>query len=242
MAILEVKNLKKEFEDLKVIDNISFSVEKGEFLILFGPNGCGKTTLLKLIAGLIEPTSGDVLLHGENLKKKLNHNHKIGFVFQEDRLFPWKTVYENLNIVLEHFFSNEKERQAIIKKYLNLVGLWNFRDYYPNKLSGGMKQKVALARALAIGPEFILLDEPFGALDVYSREKLQEETLRIWRETNKTMVFVTHNIDEALKMGQKIILLSGRPSKIIKKFTDLSKKEGIKKELKNTIYKYEQVK
>jgi len=207
MAILEVKNLKKEFEDLKVIDNISFSVEKGEFLILFGPNGCGKTTLLKLIAGLIEPT-----------------------------------VYENLNIVLEHFFSNEKERQAIIKKYLNLVGLWNFRDYYPNKLSGGMKQKVALARALAIGPEFILLDEPFGALDVYSREKLQEETLRIWRETNKTMVFVTHNIDEALKMGQKIILLSGRPSKIIKKFTDLNKKEGIKKELKNTIYKYEQVK
>ena len=151
-------------------------------------------------------------------------------------------MHENLNIVLEHFFSNEKERQAIIKKYLNLVGLWNFRDYYPNKLSGGMKQKVALARALAIGPEFILLDEPFGALDVYSREKLQEETLRIWRETNKTMIFVTHNIDEALKIGQKIILLSGRPSKIIKKFTDLNKKEGIKKELKNTIYKYEQVK
>ena len=239
MAILEVKNLKKEFEDLKVIDNISFSVEKGEFLILFGPNGCGKTTLLKLIAGLIEPTSGDILLHGESLKKKLNHLHKIGFVFQEDRLFPWKTVYENLNIIIEHFFSDEREREVIIKKYLNLVGLWNFRDYYPNKLSGGMKQKVALARAFAIEPEIILLDEPFGALDIYSREKLQDETIKIWRETNKTMIFVTHNIDDALKMGQKILLLSKRPSKILKIFHDVSKKENIKKELKNIIKDYE---
>ena len=239
MAILEVKNLKKEFENLKIIDNINFSIESGEFLILFGPNGCGKTTLLKLIAGLIEPTSGDILLYGESLKKKLNHLHKIGFVFQEDRLFPWKTVYENLNIIIEHFFSDEREREVIIKKYLNLVGLWNFRDYYPNKLSGGMKQKVALARAFAIEPEIILLDEPFGALDIYSREKLQDETIKIWRETNKTMIFVTHNIDDALKMGQKILLLSKRPSKILKIFHDVSKKENIKKELKNIMKDYE---
>lgn len=224
MAILEITKLDKQFEDLKVLDNMTFSVMEGELIVLFGPNGCGKTTVLKLIAGLIKPTSGEIVLQ--------KNDNRVGFVFQEDRLLPWKTVYENLEIVSKNFFTDEIVRKEKIKKYLDLMGLWNFKNYYPNKLSGGMKQKVSLARALIIEPELILMDEPFGAFDIYERERLQKETLKIWRETHKTIIFVTHNIDEALIMGQKIILLSERPSKVSKIFTDMSQKDLITKELK----------
>lgn len=233
MAILKIEKLNKKFENLKVIEDVSFSIEDGEFIVLFGPNGCGKTTLLKLIAGLLKPTSGKI---------NLGTDKKISFVFQEDRLFPWKTVYENLDVVAKNFLPDEKIRKATIKKYLDLVGLWEFKDYFPNKLSGGMKQKVALARALVIEPKIILMDEPFGALDIYSREKLQKETLKIWKETKKSIIFVTHNIDEALLMSQRIILLSKKPTKIQKIFTDLTKKDLIKGELKKVIYESEKTK
>ncbi len=229
MAILKIENLSKTFENLEVIKDVSFSIgDDGEFIVLVGPNGCGKTTLLRLMARLIEPTSGKIISENDT---------RIGFVFQEDRLFPWKTVYENLDIVAKNFFSEENKRTTIIKKYLSLVDMWNFRDYYPNKLSGGMRQKIAIARALVIEPRLILMDEPFSALDASSREKLQKETLKIWRETKKSIVFVTHNLDEAILMAQKIILLSGKPTRIQNIFADLTAKELIKDKLKNAIYK-----
>ncbi len=230
MAILEIKNLKKQFGNLEIIDNLNLSVRKGEFLVLFGPNGCGKTTFLRLIANLIKPSSGKIRLGNKN------KSCRIGFVFQEDRLLPWKTVFENIDIVAKNFFRDEKQRKKIIKKYLDVVGLNSFANYYPNKLSGGMKQKVALVRALVIEPEIILMDEPFRALDIHSKIKFQKEILKIWRKTGKTIIFVTHDIQEALRMAQKLVLLSERPSKVLNIFTNMDEQDKIRKKLEVIAY------
>ena len=204
MAVkLAVDGVGKDYV-IPVIGSVSFAVETGDFVCLLGPNGCGKTTLLRIIGGLEPSTRGHVTLDGE----------RVGVVFQEDRLLPWKTLRDNVALVLAPLGVTPGECAARVTHYLNLVGLNGFEDYYPGRVSGGMRQRAAIARALAIEPDVLLMDEPFGALDAQNRRLMQREIRRIWRETGRTIVFVTHAIEEAVEIGTTLIMLSARPSRI----------------------------
>ena len=214
MAVtLEVVGVGKDFL-IPVIDSVSFSVEAGEFVCLLGPNGCGKTTLLRIVGGLELPTRGRVLLGGEPVAGTGRHTKKVGVVFQEDRLLPWMTLRENVELVLEPLGIDAKTRRSTAERYLRLAGLAGFEGYYPARVSGGMRQRAAIARALAIEPDLLLMDEPFGALDAQNRRIMQAEVRRMWRETGRTILFVTHAIDEAVAIGTTLIMLSARPSRI----------------------------
>jgi len=214
MAVtLEVAEVGKDFL-IPVIDSVSFGVEAGEFVCLLGPNGCGKTTLLRIVGGLEPPTRGRVLLGGEPVSGSGRHGKKVGVVFQEDRLLPWKTLRENVELVLEPLGVDGAARRATADRHLRLAGLAGFEDYHPARVSGGMRQRAAIARALAIEPDLLLMDEPFGALDAQNRRIMQAEVRRIWRETGRTILFVTHAIDEAVAIGTTLIMLSARPSRI----------------------------
>jgi NitT/TauT family transport system ATP-binding protein len=204
MAVtLEVVDVGKDFL-IPVIDRVSFTVEAGEFVCLLGPNGCGKTTLLRIIGGLEPPTRGRVVLGG----------HRVGVVFQEDRLLPWLTVRKNVELVLKPVGLGPTERRETAARYLGMAGLAGFEDYHPGRVSGGMRQRAAIARALAVEPDVLLMDEPFGALDAQNRRIMQKEVRRIWRETGRTIVFVTHSIEEAVEIGTTLIMLSARPARI----------------------------
>jgi len=214
MAVtLEVVEVGKDFL-IPVIDSVSFVVEAGAFVCLLGPNGCGKTTLLRIVGGLEPPTRGRVLLGGEPVSGSGRHGKKVGVVFQEDRLLPWKTLRENVELVLEPLGVDGTVRRATADRHLRLAGLAGFEDYHPARVSGGMRQRAAIARALAIEPDLLLMDEPFGALDAQNRRIMQAEVRRIWRETGRTILFVTHAIDEAVAIGTTLIMLSARPSRI----------------------------
>ena len=198
----------KEFTAIK---NVHFSVKGGEFLSLVGPSGCGKSTLLDLLGGLTKPTSGEILIDGKPIE---GPGLDRGIVFQQYALFPWKTAKGNIDFSLEAKGVPKKERTEIARHFLSLVGLSGFEDCYPHELSGGMKQRVAIARSLAYDPDVLLMDEPFAALDAQTRETLQTELLRIWEETKKTIVFITHGIDEAVYLGQRIAVMTSRPGTI----------------------------
>jgi len=214
MAVrLEVAEVGKDFL-IPVIDRVSFTVEAGEFVCLLGPNGCGKTTLLRIIGGLEPPTRGRVLLGGEPVAGSDRHPHRVGVVFQEDRLLPWLTVRRNVELVLKPVGLGPTERHEAAARYLGMAGLAGFEDYYPGGVRGGMRQRAAIARALAVEPEILLMDEPFGALDAQNRRIMQKEVRRIWRETGRTIVFVTHSIEEAVEIGTTLIMLSARPARI----------------------------
>jgi NitT/TauT family transport system ATP-binding protein len=214
MAVtLDVDAVGKDFL-IPVIDSVSFAVEAGEFLCLLGPNGCGKTTLLRIVGGLEAPTRGRVLLGGEPVRGSERHDRKVGVVFQEDRLLPWMSLRDNVALVLTPLGVAPPERRATADRYLKLVGLAGFEDYYPARVSGGMRQRAAIARALAIEPDLLLMDEPFGALDAQNRRIMQTEVRRIWRETGRTIVFVTHSIEEAVAIGTTLVMLSARPSRV----------------------------
>jgi NitT/TauT family transport system ATP-binding protein len=214
MAVtLQVTGVGKDFL-IPVIDSVSFGVEAGEFVCLLGPNGCGKTTLLRIVGGLEAPTRGRVLLGGEPVTGSGRHTRKVGVVFQEDRLLPWKTIRENVELVLVPLGAAAAARRRTADHYLGLVGLAGFEDYHPARVSGGMRQRAAIARALAIEPDLLLMDEPFGALDAQNRRIMQQEVRRIWRETGRTILFVTHAIEEAVAVGTTLIMLSARPSRI----------------------------
>jgi NitT/TauT family transport system ATP-binding protein len=214
MAVtLEVVGVGKDFL-IPVIDSVSFVVQAGEFVCLLGPNGCGKTTLLRIVGGLEPPTRGSVLLGGEPVAGSGRHTKKVGVVFQEDRLLPWMTLRENVELVLQPLGVDAKARRATADRYLRLAGLGGFEGYYPARVSGGMRQRAAIARALAIEPDLLLMDEPFGALDAQNRRIMQAEVRRIWRETGRTILFVTHAIDEAVAIGTTLIMLSARPARI----------------------------
>lgn len=213
---LIVYNVNKVFKPIKgepvtALDGVSFSVEEGEFVSIVGPSGCGKSTLLHIIAGFIPPTSGEVLIDGKPVR---GPGPDRGIVFQEYALFPWRTVEGNIRYGLEEKGLNKDEIRKIVGKYVQMMGLEGFEHKYPRELSGGMKQRVALARTLAYDPDILLMDEPFGALDAQTREIMQEELLNIWRRTKKTVLFVTHSVEEAVYLSQRVIVMTHRPGRI----------------------------
>jgi NitT/TauT family transport system ATP-binding protein len=220
MGKLEIRDLNKSFAKddgsrLVVLDHITFDVKNKEFVCILGSSGCGKTTLLRMIAGLDTAESGTIVLDGEEMK---GTNPKVGMVFQEYSLFPWRTVIDNIAFGLEMQGIAKEERYRIAERYLKLVNLAQFRDSYPSELSGGMRQRVAVARALALDPVLLLMDEPFGALDAQTRNMLQQELLEIWEETKKTIIFITHSVDEAVFLSDRIIVLTPRPGRICRIF------------------------
>lgn len=215
--MLAVKKLSKSYENglriVEAIKNIDFTAKEGEFLVFVGPSGCGKTTLLKCIAGIIPTTEGEVLMQ---TKEILAPNKNIGMVFQDFSLFPWLTVRENIEFGLKIRAVEQTEKNRITNQYLDITELTEFSDAYPKSLSGGMKQRVAIARTLANDPKVILMDEPFGSLDNLTRSGMQEFLTQLWEKDHKTVIFVTHDIEEALFLGDKIFVLSKRPASIVK--------------------------
>lgn len=194
------------------IEDVALNVMAGEFLVVVGPSGCGKTTLLDVLAGLTLPTDGSVFIDGEEAK---GPSLSRGIVFQQYALLPWRTALANVEFSLEAKGGlSREERRRSAQEYISLVGLDGFEQRYPHELSGGMKQRVAIARSLAYEPDILLMDEPFGALDAQTREALQEELLGIWRRTNKTIIFITHSIDEAVYLGQRVAVMKSRPGRI----------------------------
>ena len=218
---LKVSNLTKLYrgksseETIIVFDNLSLSIETGKFVAIIGPSGCGKTTLLKMIAGLAKPSSGEISLDGKKVEKP---SSKIGLVFQEYALMPWRNTLKNIEIGLEIKGINKHERQKISKNYIDVFGLAGFEKKYPSQLSGGMQQRAAIARTLIMQPEIVLMDEPFGSLDSQTRNLMQKFLLKVWCDRKDTVVFVTHNVDEAVYLADEIIVLSSRPTQIRKRF------------------------
>jgi NitT/TauT family transport system ATP-binding protein len=214
--LLKVSNLSKKYNELKVLSNISFQIGEGEFVSIIGPSGCGKTTLLKIIGGLVSPSDGKISIHGKSVKEALQRK-EFGFVFQNPSLLSWRDVKKNIELPLEIVGTDNQKDST--KSLLKTVGLGGFENYYPNELSGGMQQRVAIARALIFKPSIMLMDEPFGALDEITRNKMNLELLRIWKEEKNiipTILFVTHSIPEAVFLSDRIIILSQRPAKIEK--------------------------
>jgi ABC-type nitrate/sulfonate/bicarbonate transport system ATPase subunit len=220
MGELRVENLSKTYERreswntaraLRVFEDISFAVKEGEFVSIIGPSGCGKSTLLNLAAGLDEANAGAVYVDGARVA---GPGLDRGVVFQEFALFPWLTVLGNVAFGLRSKGVPATERDATARKYVQLVGLGGFESYHPYRLSGGMRQRVGLARALAIEPAALLMDEPFGALDAQTRESMQQALAEIWERTRKTVLFITHDIREAIYLTDRVLVLSGRPANL----------------------------
>ncbi len=219
-AKLVIDNVRKVFStkngEVIALDQASFSVKEGEFITILGPSGCGKSTILRVVAGLEEPSSGHVYLDGKEIK---GPGPDRGMVFQSYTLYPWLTVEQNIAFGLQLKGVSKKEQQEISHHYLELIGLKGFEKHYPIQLSGGMKQRVAIARALANDPEILLMDEPFGALDAQTRSIMQEILLKVWEETKKTILFITHDVEESIFLGDTVYVMTARPGRIKKGIT-----------------------
>ena len=218
--ILKIKNISKEYKSSNLItqtifDGMDLEIREGEFVTIIGKSGCGKSTLLNIVAGLDKSFSGDVIVEGKPVKSTSQDRIVI---FQENALFPWLNVAQNIEFSLRQAGIRKERRRDLAMNYLNMVGLSDFADANVHELSGGMKQRVAIARALSLDPKFLLMDEPFAALDIHTRQSLCSELLRIHDETKKTILFVTHNIDEAVLLGDRVIILSHSAGKIRKEF------------------------
>lgn len=219
MAIIDIQNVSKTFEagdssgELRVLRDISLSIEENEFICILGPSGCGKSTLLRIISGLEKATGGNVTYRGERVAAP---RKEIGVVFQNYSLMPWLNVEDNIALGLRFKHASESEIQKTVSDYLQMIGMEQFRRSMPHELSGGMQQRVAIARTLANDPDVVLMDEPFGALDAYTRIVLQKELLNIWEKHKKTILFVTHSVDEAIYLADRIILMSRDCGKILR--------------------------
>jgi NitT/TauT family transport system ATP-binding protein len=211
-----IEHISKTYTDRKggrteVLQDIHFSIEENEFVVVVGPSGCGKTTLLNIIAGLLSPSSGHVIIEGDRLDSKPH----TAIVFQDYALFPWRTVLKNIVYGLEEQGLQKSAQMEIAQHYITMVGLQGFENKYPHQLSGGMKQRVAIARALATDPFLLMMDEPFSALDAQTRTLMQYEISRIWEETHKSLLYITHHIQEAVFLGDRVVVLSRRPGRIL---------------------------
>ncbi len=213
---LIVKNMSFAYDGKEIFNNLNLEINAGDFCSIIGPSGCGKTTLLNLLAGFLQPNTGHIRMHDRDI---IPEDPLLGYVFQTSALFPWLTALENAEFGLKMVGVGQKERQKTAQSYLDLVGLSEFGDYLPHRLSGGMQQRVSLARTLVNNPHLLLMDEPFGALDALTREVMQDELLRIWHDLGQTVIFITHDIDEAVYLSDRIIVLNVAPNGI---FTEIN--------------------
>lgn len=208
---VRVEHLTKKFGDLLVLDDISFDIKKGEFVCIVGPTGCGKSTFLNLLTRLIPATEGEILLDGEPADPK---KHSISFVFQEPSAFDWLTVQENIEYGLKIKHRSAEEIKTQTDKIISLLGLGDWRDVYPKDLSVSMEQRVVIGRAFAVNPDLLLMDEPYGQMDIKMRYYLEDEVIRLWEATGSTVLFITHNLEEAVYLAQRVLILSNKPAKI----------------------------
>lgn len=230
--ILKLEKVCMEFankkEKIRVLNNIGLEVEEGEFITILGPSGCGKSTLLNLIAGFEKPISGEILFLGEKVE---GPGFERGFVFQNPTLYPWLSIKENVAFGLKMRKVDEETIEALCRDFIREVGLEGFENRYPHELSGGMKQRAALARVLVNKPMMMLMDEPLGALDAVTRKSMRKLVKAIWEHTGHTIIMVTHDIDEALELGTRVLVMKSRPSEIVKEYTSFEKEEEIKEEI-----------
>lgn len=208
---VQVNHLTKKFGDLLVLNDISFNIKKGEFVCVVGPTGCGKTTFLNLLTKLIEPTSGELLIDGEPANPQ---KHNLSFVFQEPSAFPWLTVEENLAFGLKVKRVPVDEIKRRVDHMLDMLGLTQFRNSYPSELSVSSEQRIIIGRAFVMNPDLLLMDEPYGQMDIKLRYYLEDEVIRLWKETGSTVVFITHNIEEAVYLAEKVLILTNKPATI----------------------------
>ena len=208
---IHVENLTKKYGDLLVLDDISFDIQKGEFVCVVGPTGCGKTTFLNLLSCLIEPTQGQILIDGVPADPK---KHDIAFVFQEPSSFPWLTVKDNIGFGMKMKAWPREKREKRENEILKLMGLEKFAESYPSQLSVSTEQRMVIGRAFAMNPDLLLMDEPYGQMDIKMRFYLEDEVIRLWKETGTTVIFITHNIEEAVYLAQKVLILTNKPAKI----------------------------
>lgn len=208
---VQVKHLTKKFGDLLVLNDVSFDVMDGDLLCVVGPTGCGKTTFLNSLVNIYDITSGEILLDGQQVNTK---KQNIAYIFQGNSTMPWLTVEENVGFGLIYKSLSDKEKKERVEKYLDIVGLTKYRKYYPKQLSASMLQRVSIARAFATEPELLLMDEPYGQLDIELRFKLEDELVKLWKMTKTTVLFITHNIEEAVYLGNKVMILTNKPTTV----------------------------
>ncbi len=210
---VQVVNMTKKFGDLLVLDKMNFEVKKGEFLVVVGPTGCGKTTFLNSLTGIYDITEGSILINGEKVDLK---KHNISYIFQESSAMPWLTIEQNIafGLKIKHFSDGDIKQR--VDQMLNIVGLSDFRNYYPQQVSTSMVQRIAIARAFATEPELLLMDEPYGQLDIDLRFKLEDELIKLWKKTGTTVIFITHNVEEAVYLSENIMVLTNKPTTVKK--------------------------
>jgi NitT/TauT family transport system ATP-binding protein len=242
MAELQATNVEMEYSRadgsrVRAIESLTLSIEKSQFVSIVGPSGCGKTTFLKIVCGLMKPTGGEILVQGRPIS---SNSRDRAMVFQDSSLFPWFSVWRNVGYGLECRGMPQKQIRTKVQPFIDMVGLRGFEQHYPYELSGGMQQRANLARALVVDPQVLLMDEPFAALDAQTREMMQSELLDVWGQTHKTVLFITHQINEAIYLADRVIVMSARPGRVLADMKiDLPRPRGLAVKRSDAFRKYE---